>query len=97
MLKPAGPALLVLNFEARLEGRVPLEAYTLPVVQRPDFGEPVPVRSLLSAIRKIGKINRDTKRTPSQRGSRCEHRRDPRSNNHQVNPHHRACPPRARW
>ena len=52
MLKPAGPALLVLNFEARFEGRVPLEAYTLPVVQRPGFGEPVPVRSPLSAIRK---------------------------------------------
>ena len=52
MRKPAGPALLALNFEARLEGRIPLEAYTLPVVQRPGFGEPVPVRSPLSAIRK---------------------------------------------
>ena len=66
MRKPAEPALLALNFEARLEGRIPLEAYTLPVVQRPGFGEPGPVRNPLGVIRKkVGEINRDTKRIPS--------------------------------
>ena len=52
MRKPVGSALLALNFEARIEGWVPLEAYTLPVVQRPGFGEPGPVRNPLGIIRK---------------------------------------------